>query len=406
MMTQTQGPRSPFVRLFVDYNPFYVMSAMCMLFGIFAVNDSLDWSPIPLKNLIVMIITLNVYEIALIGLAIFLLGVNVRRDALLLMLIEAFFLADVGFLNMEVFTANFAVGLIVNSCLMIAAVVKLAVLFCAAGIPVIDGKFAYVILELACLFAIPGVFAIVSQPNDVLPPSAVFAAWWLVGFLPVAFVIAVGSFEIFRKSETGFAGNDRIIGRALIVLPIVSLLAHLCLANWVYKVTFHPSNLSPLLLGAAVAIARFDRHVVTLVLRMRLGLVLPFVAVGLAALKFPKSMVLDLGPMNLSPLRLVLIAAAFVYLDGLLLYRTFHYAAAAIFCFASAGMGHDVTTINDNSIQASRWWWDSVKKLVPTTEREWGVASIAASFVLLLCGAMVSLGRKSEEETAIDGGVE
>jgi hypothetical protein len=346
-----------------------------------------------------MIVTLNVYEAALIGLAIFLLGVNIRRDALLLMLIEAFFLADVGFLNMEIFTVDFAAGLIVNAFLMIAAVVKLAVLFRAAGLSLMDGKFAYVMLELALLFAIPGIFAIVSQPNDILPPLAVFGAWWLVGFLPVAFAITVGSGEIFRKSPDGIAGNDRIIGRALIALPIISLLAHLCLANWVYKVSFHPSNLSPLLLGAAVAIARFDRHVATLATRMRLGLVLPFVAVGLAAINFPKSMATDLSPMNVSPLRLILLAATAVYIDGLLLYRTVHFAVAAVFCLASAGMGHNVATINDNSIAASRWWWESVRKLIPSTIRQWGMTSVAASFVLLLAGAMVSLLRKEQEKT-------
>src|SRR2546423_15627686 len=100
MVTETEiKARPPLLRLFVDYNPFYVMSAMCMLFGVFAINDSLNWSPIPLKNLLTMIVTLNVYEAALIALGILLLRVDVRRDALLLMIIEAFFLAAVGFLN-------------------------------------------------------------------------------------------------------------------------------------------------------------------------------------------------------------------------------------------------------------------------------------------------------------------
>src|SRR3954451_20555519 len=100
MMTPIDGRVSPFVHFFARYNPFYVMSAMCMLFGIFAVNDSLDWSPIPLNNLIVMIITLNGYEIGLIGPARCLLGVRAPRDALLRMLIETFFIRNVRCLNM------------------------------------------------------------------------------------------------------------------------------------------------------------------------------------------------------------------------------------------------------------------------------------------------------------------
>ena len=54
----------------VDYNPFYLLSACCMLFGVFAMNDSLDWSPLPQNNLLVLIATLNVYELALVVLAV------------------------------------------------------------------------------------------------------------------------------------------------------------------------------------------------------------------------------------------------------------------------------------------------------------------------------------------------
>src|SRR5216110_101595 len=85
-----RGPQSSLSRFIEDYNPFYLLSAACMLFGIFALNDSLDWSPIGLKKLLTMIVTLNVYEAAVIALAVFLLKRNIRRDALLLLIVEAF----------------------------------------------------------------------------------------------------------------------------------------------------------------------------------------------------------------------------------------------------------------------------------------------------------------------------
>src|SRR5687767_13842328 len=107
--------RSTIVRFLAEYNPFYLLSACCMLFGVFAMNDSLDWSPIPLHQLLTMIVTLNVYEAMLIGLAGFLLRRGITRDAIILLIIEAFFLADVGFLNMEVVSRDPHVGLIVNA---------------------------------------------------------------------------------------------------------------------------------------------------------------------------------------------------------------------------------------------------------------------------------------------------
>src|SRR5688572_8311858 len=93
------GPQSRLARFIEDYNPFYLLSAACMLFGVFALNDSLDWSPLPLRKLLTLIVTLNLYELAVIALGCFLMRRGIRRDAMLLLIVEAFFLADVGFLN-------------------------------------------------------------------------------------------------------------------------------------------------------------------------------------------------------------------------------------------------------------------------------------------------------------------
>ena len=96
--------RSAAFRLLVEYNPFYLISAMFMLAGLFSLNDSLDWSPLPVGNVLILIATLNVYEMLLIGLALYLHHRGVRRDATMLLVIEAFFLVDAGFLNSEIFT--------------------------------------------------------------------------------------------------------------------------------------------------------------------------------------------------------------------------------------------------------------------------------------------------------------
>src|SRR3954454_25073351 len=154
------GPQSRFSRLIEDYNPFYLLSAGCMVFGIFALNDSLDWSPIGLRRLLTLIVTLNVYEMALIGLAVFLMNRDIRRDAMLLLIVEAFFLADVGFLNMEVFATDYRIGLAVNTFVLAAAVMKVAMVFAAARIPLRDPRFVFVITQLAILFAIPGLFGV------------------------------------------------------------------------------------------------------------------------------------------------------------------------------------------------------------------------------------------------------
>jgi hypothetical protein len=401
------GPQSRISRLIEDYNPFYLLSAACMLFGVFALNDSLDWSPIGLRRLLTMIVTLNVYELAVIGLAVFLMRRDIRRDAMLLLIVEAFFLADVGFLNMEIFATSAKIGLLVNAIVFAAAVMKVGLVFSAARIPLADSRFAFVVMQLAVLFAVPGIFGAIAQGrNDFLPPLAIYAAWWLAGALPVAYTMTVGSVDLFRRRADGLpSGMDITISRVLIVLPMLSLIAHLCLANWVYKVTFHPANIAPLLLGFAILAGHADEHVGTLARRMRLQLVLPFVAVALSAIKFPPELIFPITPgIDASPLRTALIVASVVYLEGFWQFRQVWFAIGSGTCVILAAMGHSVVAINNNSIRVAQTGASAFDRLVPKTLAEWGMYSIGLSFVLLAIGAMISLNRKppAVEEAAAD----
>lgn len=392
-------PRS-FLQFVLDYNPFYLLSAMCMLFGIFALNNSLDWSPLPLRNLLIMIATLNWYEAALIGLAMVLLRHNVMRDATILLVIEAFFLVDVGFLNMEIVGERLALGLIVNTLILGLAVVKIVLLFHAARLPLADGRFAFAVLSLGVLFVIPGVFAIVARPRDTyLPPLVAYAGWWIAGLLPVAYAMLVGSFDTFRRRmDEDALGIDSIVARVLLALPMISIVAHLSLSHWVYKCAFHPADVAPLLLGAAVAVGRCDRPIGDFALRFRLQLVLPFVAVALSAIKFPPELTYaGTFGVTISPLRVALFAAMLVYLDGMWLHRSALFGVGAAMCAGALGMGHSVTTINGNSTEVAQRSVSLMERLIPKTLSEWGMVSIGAAFVLLALGAAISLMRVKRE---------
>src|ERR1700750_3236962 len=64
---------SPIVRFLAENNPFYLLSAACMLLGLLTLTNSLSFSPIPHQRLIVLIATLNLYETVLVGLALWLI---------------------------------------------------------------------------------------------------------------------------------------------------------------------------------------------------------------------------------------------------------------------------------------------------------------------------------------------
>src|SRR3989442_15881154 len=98
-MAQTHPPRSALLRLLQEHNPFYLLSAACMLAGCLALTNSLSWNPIATRRLLTLIVTLNVYEGALIGLALFLITRRgLVRDGKILLILEAFFLVDTTFL--------------------------------------------------------------------------------------------------------------------------------------------------------------------------------------------------------------------------------------------------------------------------------------------------------------------
>src|SRR5689334_1313949 len=94
--------RAALFRFLFRTNPFYLLSAACMLGGCLALTNSLSWTSIPLPRLLALIVTLNVYEGMLLGLGLYLLARRgIVRDGLMLLFLEALFLVDAAFLNVE-----------------------------------------------------------------------------------------------------------------------------------------------------------------------------------------------------------------------------------------------------------------------------------------------------------------
>src|SRR2546421_3940162 len=299
-------PRRSLWRAISDRNPFYLLSAVCMLFGCVALTNSSSWTSVPLPRLLILTVTLNFYELLLIGLALFLIVKRgLRRDGTILLIMEAFFLVDVTFLNSEIFSTSLKIGLIVNLILFVVAIVKVAAIFRGLGISLSSGAFAVAMIELAMLFAVPGVFKRLSSGNGALSPLAIYGAWWAIGLLPVLATLLMRDRHYFREPQrAAYLRSQGVVG-LFVILPVVSLLAHICTSNWIYKVRWYSPNVSPLVLGLAVAIGAYDAHVSTLGRRMRWHFVLPIMAIVMAA-KFPSSLIFHIGPVWFSPVRCTL----------------------------------------------------------------------------------------------------
>jgi hypothetical protein len=187
----------------------------------------------------------------------------------------------------------------------------------------------------------------------------------------------------------------------LMILPLISLLAHISTSNWIYNVRWYPANISPLLLGLAVAIGASDWRVSTMRRRMQLQFWLPVLAMALSA-KFPSALVFSVTHVGFSPLRLAMLATMLVYLHGFVLHRHFIFAWAACALLGAAGIGMSVRQILDSLSLYGGQSFDTLKKLWPRTMTHWGFVSLAASFALLILGAMVSLRKPMQVEVVED----
>lgn len=389
--------RARLMTFVVDRNPFYLLSAVCMLIGCILLTNSTSFTPISRTRLLVMLGTLNCYEALLIGLAVWLIATrDLVRDGAILLGIEAFFLVDMTWLNHEIFTIDVNLGVIVSALLMIAAIVKLAAIF--IGLRIHHGTAAFVLIatQLAILFAMPGVFRHISAPrHGALPALALYAGWWVVGALPVLATLLLRGWPWIRF---------RRVVRLFVIFAFASIVLHLSLENWVYKVRWYDANLAPLALGLALAFGLHDKHVFSLAMRMRLQLVLPAVAVALSV-GFPSALMFPLfgSSIEMSPLRLVFLAAVIVYVHGLLAYRHAYFAVATAACFAAAGLGVSLPAIWQSVQSGWSAGVDVGRRLIPRTSTHWGVLSVVASFVLLVLGAITSVmkGRSAVQSSTI-----
>lgn len=375
-------------RFLLDYNPFYLLSALCMLAGLFALNGWLQFSPLPLLNVIQLILILNVYEFMLIFLGLFLARRALWHDAITLLVLEAFFLVDGGFLNSEALSMDLEIGLMINSALLILAIFKLAIIFRGLGLQLADPRFWLIVLQLILLPAMEWFFkATFDFHGGHIRPFAVYAVWWVVGLIPIAYLLLMPS-----------APRARGLIGAFIALPMISILAHLGTTNWVYHVPWAYENLSPPLLGLAIAVGAYEHRVRSLTLRMRLQLLIPLLAIVFSLVETRELIFLN-TPIIVSPLRLTLLAAACVYLHGLFLHRHIYFGAGAMTCLGAAAVGatpelmlQNLVHVGDRSAKSA---WDSL----PKTSFGWGAVSVFCSFVLLGIGLLLSLLKLAERKT-------
>lgn len=370
-------------RFIVDYNPFFLLSAMSMLAGSLALTNSTSWSPVRLERILALTAAINLYELLLVALGLFLIVKrNVRRDGSILLILEAFFLVDVAFLNAELFTISPWVGLAANVAVFLLALLKLSAIFTVLRIPVSSPLVAVIGIELLALFALPGLLKLeATLSGGRLTPLTMYVAWWAIFGIGV---LTIGSLRVHTAQ-----GKLNWFAPLVALMACVSLIAHAGTGQWVYDTRYWGANLAPML-----ALAAF--WLLPNVYTRPAGFFFAIAAV-FAALSHNNSLnlyVFDraIRPVDVTALAIYLIVS-WTLLRGVFLWLL---AAGTVAALASV-FGPSVATVR-------HWTQTGLERVValldlvrPKSQTHWGVVGVVMSFVFLVIGAVISLRRAPEQ---------
>ncbi len=355
------------------HNPFYLLSALCMIAGCYALNGDLGLRAGELPRLLVLVVTLNLYEVLLIALGLYLIrDRGIERDGRTLLLLEAPFLVDLAFLNAEMAQTRGPTALILNGLVFVLALLKVAVIFRVLYREFPARVFKFVAAELLVLFGLPSVFKAVAHAG-VPSFQQFYTAWVVIALLPVLYEVQLWLAERFQRGRSAEldAPRRQFILRLYMVLPFVSLVAHLGMLHWVYNARFYLGEGALVLLGVSLPLARVriaDPQLRGMFKTARLGLPVLAIAMTLAD---PAPLYLQIGARTPLTSAMIVIAGAYiVYVYVYLRRHAFYWIAAAA---SSGGMALFL---------------------------QWGVAAVAAGFAFLGLGATVSLQRPVEAPKA------
>lgn len=405
-MTGLVSRRRSFLQYLADNNPFYLLSAASMLCACLLLSNTTTWSPIALHKLLGLIGTLSLYELMLVGLGLLLIGRRSHpRDGVMILILEAFFLADVGFLASEAYQESLTAGLLVSSALMALAILKIGAIFRVLRLPLRSPVFGLTLLTMATLLFHPAFFKQLSDGRGgQLPLIVMYVGWWGVGLLLATYGVMLRFLPRVLFGGTVPRVRRAGIGYVLLGVMLASLIAHLGTAHWVYKCTFVASDASPLMAGLAVFVASLPaaspqrrRSALSACVMLSLASIVT-AGDAQAALAF------KLLGMTVTPLTLALSASYLTLIYAFAIGYLIPLATAGAIAIVVYRLSPSWETVRTRSSDLMTWIVQFVDSFIPYTREAWGGVTLFGAFALLGFGAYLSLnhGRRREQEPVMD----
>ena len=383
-------PRRPppdWRKLVVDYNPFYLLSAVSMLLGLLTLSNTTTWNPVPLGRLLPLVATLEVYQFACLGIGLLLYRrLGPRRDAVQLLALVMLFAVDVSFLMSEIATESVLVGSLVGGGLLVLALAQGAAILAVVRPKMDPALLVTGVVGLVALHAIPVVLTAVDDDRGGVTVAHFYGLWWLICLAPL---LAQTLGRLLRR-DGGRVEASRWAW-AVAVLPWASLLVHAGVLHYVYDRPFMAPMAAPVFVGLALLFRGETAKGDVLFLRNAL-----LVAAAVCSLGNPAKLAVELPAVG------VTLETAIVGVGAAWLGLAYVNAPRLLPWFAGAGVAAlGVRWFGPSADQVGggvRWGVGSVRRivwaLVPRTRGAWGAVAVAGAFAFLGLGALLSFGRR------------
>ena len=380
-----------FVRSLHERNPFYLLSVTSMLAGCYAMSRGLGETPGQWKPLVSLMGVLQIYELALLSLAVLLLRrVRLERDARMAFLLGLLFLVDATYLNTELAAAHPWTALWVALAHLAFLVPKLFVVRDVVGLTSFR-TLTLTVAQISILVYIPSTFSAVHFMDSHVHalglgperlPLVIYGIWWVVGLFPALFLWAD------RGSEHGEPRVARQVSRVSLLLPFASILLHLFSLHWMYNLRLSGAYLAPVLLAIGANLAyTFARDASGLRHALQWGA--PLLALYLSSGSPETLHFLLFDAVVMSPTRMALCGIALAFWLHRSMSGRPSFTVGATLSLSLALTGHSFSTM--------RMTW---MRLVPGSQLELGLMAIVGAFALLALALAVSLWRPQENGPA------
>ncbi len=379
------------LRFLIPHNPTFLLSATCMFLGCYLVNSALDIRTGDTGKLIALLATINIYEVALLLLGITLLRrASFHRDGTLLLLIQMLFLTDAPFLLAQSAMASAHWLSMFNVILLAAAVAKCIFALRSLKIPLHPRTLGFLLLQLTLIYCALPLFLSHVVEDGIIKADPMYAAWWIVGLMPLAYDLLAR----LAPLPADISPQQKFLRHAYLVVPWLFLIAHLAFFQYAYRSPFIFADLSPALLGLAIATVRLHPNTPTARSNI-IALRVVFITLALCFAIPADTASLDTPHLlSLSP-QLATFVAALLTVAYCIHLRLAVYAACVIALIALARrFGPAPSTVADQLSVAFTRIYNFLAQLVPHTATTWGILSMAAAFALLAFGAYKSLRLK------------